>query len=239
MADRTGRKSSSAPAVLPPSESRSGSDESERALGHRVSIGLPLVGLAGAAIVGAVAGLGSALLVIAAATLLGTIGLLWASIRTLSGDAPLALGLEAQGARRHGATALGEEKRRVLRALKDLESEHAVGKIDPADYQTLVARYREEAKSVMRQMDLQIAPLRDEAQRIARAFLTKRGLDPSGAMAEDAEAEEAGEPPDAAPAAVGRVACASCAASNEADATFCKQCGASMTAIAKGSHAPG
>ena len=35
----------------------------------------------------------------------------------------------------------------MLRALKDLESEHAIGKIDDADYASFVARYRDEAKT--------------------------------------------------------------------------------------------
>ena len=97
----------------------------------------------------------------AAGALLGTIALLWASVRTLSGDAPLGLDLEAVGAARLGVDASSEQKRRVLRALKDLEAEHAIGKIDEADYDTLVARYRDEAKTVMREMDLQVAPLRE------------------------------------------------------------------------------
>jgi hypothetical protein len=229
MADRTGGKPEADPGTSPAAASTD-SDESERSLARLVAIGLPAGGLLGAVVVGAFAGIGSALLVVAATALLGTIALLWASVRTLSGDAPLALDLEAIGARRHWVDALSEQKRRVLRALKDLESERAIGKLEEADYDLLVSRYRDEAKSVMREMDLQVAPLRDEAEKIARAFLKKRGLEPGGS------AEPA--PPAAAPAAVdGRVTCSRCQTSNEADATFCKQCGGSLKGAQEGTDA--
>ncbi|HEX8792648.1 MAG TPA: zinc ribbon domain-containing protein [Polyangiaceae bacterium] len=171
---------------------------------------------------GLAAGLGSGLLVLASGALLGTIALLWASVRTLSGDAPLQTGFQAVAARRHGVDALGEEKRRVLRALKDLEAEHALGKIDDADYETLVARYRADAKAVMREMDREVGPLRAEAERLAREYLDKRGLG-DGQEAAPAEPKET---PD-------RAACPKCGTSNEADAAFCKKCGAAMKGAAE------
>jgi hypothetical protein len=206
------------------------SDEAERSLARMVAIGLPVGGLVGAVAVGVIAGIGSALLVVAAAALLGTIALLWASVRTLSGDAPLSLDLETVSARKLGVDALSEQKRRVLRALKDLENERAIGKIEEADYEMLVARYRDEAKAVMREMDLEVAPLRGEAEKVARSFLKKRGLEP-----EDSP-ETAIEATVEAPAASGeRVTCAKCRTSNEPDATFCKKCGASLDApVAQG-----
>lgn len=191
-------------------------EDAERSLGRAVAIGLPVACVLAAVVVGVVASIGSALLVLASGTLLGTIALLWASVRTLSGDAPLPTDLEALAARRHGVDQLEEEKRRVLRALKDLESEHAIGKIDDEDYEGFVARYRADAKELMRKIDLSVAPLRDEAERIAREYLEKKKLEP-GAVAES--------PPSVAE---GRAACRSCATSNEPDAAFCKKCGASM-----------
>ena len=226
MAERKGKTRSTEP-VKPPPPATPDNDEAERSLGRLVSRGLPVVCLAGAIVVGMVAGVGSALLIVAGGALLGTIALLWASVRTLSGDAPLSLELEALSAQRHGVDALGEQKRRVLRALKDLESEHEVGKIDDGDYATFVARYREEAKAVMRKMDLRVAPLRDEAERVARDYLAKRGLAPDVEKAEKPERAAASE--EAAPAS-GRVSCATCSTSNEPDATFCKKCGSSLAA---------
>jgi hypothetical protein len=195
------------------------SDEAERSLGRAVSIGLPVLCVGAAVVVGFAASLGSALLVLASGALLGTIGLLWASVRTLSGDAPLPVDLEALAARRHGVDELAEQKTRVLRALKDLETEHALGKIDDADYGLIVTRYRDEAKAVMRKMDLEVAPLREAAERVAREYLEKRGV-----------AAVAGEPvasSEEGPKGV-RPTCGSCQTSNDPDAAFCKKCGSAM-----------
>jgi hypothetical protein len=194
-------------------------DDAERALGRAVALGLPAAGLVCAVVVGVTASLGSALLVLAATALLGTIGLLWTSVRTLSGDAPLPLQMEAAASTARGADpgapsadSLSDRKRRALRALKDLENERALGKIDDEDYRQLSSTYREQAKDVMREMEREVAPLREDAERIARDYLKRRGVAPT------AEAQP--------PVAAERVACAKCSASNERDAAFCKACGA-------------
>jgi len=158
--------------------------------------------------------------------LLGTIALLWASVRTLSGDAPLPVDLEALAARRHGVDDLAEQKTRVLRALKDLETEHALGKIDEADYASIVTRYRDEAKAVMRQMDLEVAPLREVAERVAREYLEQRGV--AAVAGEQTARGEAAALTDARPP------CGSCQTPNDADAAFCKKCGSAMKSASTG-----
>jgi hypothetical protein len=193
-------------------------EEVERALGRAFALGIPLASVAGALVAGALASVGSALLVLAAGALLGAIGLFWASVRTLSGDAPLPADFEMRAGDRHGTGALVEEKRRLMRALKDLDNEHELGKIDDADYRALLARYRDEAKVVMRRMDGQVVPFREEAERLARDYLRERSVaSPSAPVALETDASKAK-----------RVTCAACSASNETDAAFCKQCGSSM-----------
>jgi hypothetical protein len=201
-------------------------DDSERSLGRAIAIGLPLVGVGSAVVVGFVASFGTALLVLAASALIGTIGLLWASVRTLSGDAPLPAGFEAIARQRHEVDPLEERKRRVLRALKDLEGEHSLGKIDDADYGLFVTRYRAEAKAVMREMDLEIAPSREEAERVAQDYLKRRGLAPAKVASADPS-----------PVEPGRRTCDACHVSNESDATFCKACGASLEKASEKTHA--
>jgi hypothetical protein len=196
-------------------------DDAERSLGRAVSLGLPLLAVVGAVVVGLVASLGSALLVLASGALLGCIALLWASVRTLSGDAPLPIDLEALAARRHGVDDLADQKGRVLRALKDLETEHSLGKIDEADYRSFAARYREDAKALMRQMDLEVAPLREEAERLARDYLEKRLIGATDTAGPEAAAEA-------------RPTCESCGTSNDPDAAFCKKCGFAMKAAPEG-----
>jgi hypothetical protein len=227
MAERKTRKRPAPKAPVAPAIAQREADESERQLGRAVALGLPVVCLAAATVVGVVAGVGSALLVLASGALLGAIGLLWASVRTLSGDAPLPEDLEAMALRRRDVDELAERKRRVLRALKDLESEHALGKIDDADYRVVVAKYRDEAKTVMKEMDVEVAPFVEQAERVAAEYLAERS---AGQRAEGgpkergkaAEGEVARSPKES------RRACPSCAASNESDAAFCKQCGGSM-----------
>ena len=201
-------------------------DEAERFLGRVVAIGLPVVCVVSAIAVGFVASVGSALLVLASGALLGTIALLWASVRTLSGDAPLPVDLEVLAAAHRDVDALDEQKRRVLRALKDLEGERALGKIDEPDYETIAMQYREEAKALMRQMDRNAAPALAEAERIANEYLVAQGLGPAGNVTASATATPAVNPRE-------RIACPDCATSNEPDAAFCKKCGLAIAKAAK------
>jgi hypothetical protein len=162
------------------------------------------------------ASLGSAILVLAATALLGTIALLWTSVRTLSGDAPLPVQMEA--ASMHRPDAMSDKKRQALRALKDLENERALGRIDDEDYRQLSATYRQQAKDVLRELESEVAPARDEAERLARDYLKRHGVAAPAAA------------PAPGPARDERVVCAKCSASNEPDAAFCKGCGAPMKA---------
>ena len=197
-------------------------EEAERRLGRAVALGLPVVGGAATVVVGLTASFGSAILVLASTALLSTIALLWASLRTLSGDAPLPADLVAARGLRSRADALSERKRRVLRALKDLENERALGKIDESDYADVAARYREEAKTLMREMEAEVSPAIEEAERLASDYLKRQ----TPAVAKVRKS--------APVAADGRVACIACAASNERDAAFCKGCGARLTGDAEG-----
>jgi hypothetical protein len=156
--------------------------------------------------VGASAGLGPALLVLAGAMLLGVVALLWSSLGRLTGESPLtleeALGLGAPSAEE-------ERKRSILRGLKDLEYERSVGKISDEDFAALSGRYRADAKALLRSMEAEAAPLRERAEARLAARL-KRDV--------GAAAKPVTNPP-----------CASCSAPNDADARFCKRCGAALT----------
>src|SRR5277367_1873093 len=136
----------------------------ERSLAGKASWGLPAATVAAATVVGVVFGVGPGILVLAAGALVGVIALLWASLRTLGGDAPLAEGLIEAATVREKVSDVAERKRRVLRALKDLELEHSVGKINDDDYADISGRYRDQAKGILREMDVQIEPLRPKAE---------------------------------------------------------------------------
>ena len=161
---------------------------------------LPLATIVTAIGVGYWAGVGSGLLVVAAGGLIGAVGLFWSKPADIERRRATRARVRSAGAPRgNDVDALEEEKRRLLRALKDLEGEHEIGKIDDADYEEIVARYRAEAKLVMRKMDGEVAPFREEAERIAREYLEKQGYDGAAAPVSAA-------PPVQAPPAE-RVAC--------------------------------
>jgi hypothetical protein len=170
------------------------------------TLGLAALTVAAALVVGFVAGVSAALLAVVTGALLGAILLVWHSLRTLAGDAEVDVALDA--ATLHGPSELSERKRRALRALKDLEQDHALGKIDDADYAALDDEYRTQAKEVLREMDEEIAPFREKAEAMVRAHLDKR-------------------PSEAAPVHDAST-CAACETKNDADATFCKKCGAEL-----------
>jgi hypothetical protein len=205
-------------------DDRARGDDMERALARTMGWALPAGTVLVSIGVGLLFGVGPAILVLAAGALVGVIGFLWASLRTLGGDAPLAEGLVTAVAMREEVSFTADRKRRVLRALKDLEHEHSIGKIDDEDYAEISAKYRDQAKAILREMDVEIEPLRAKAEALAKAHLATRGLEEKAAAAPNAEAESAEEPAAPPASASPRQKCAKCATSNEPDATFCKKC---------------
>ena len=113
-------------------------------------------------VAGQIFGLGVALLVVAAGALCGGILFLWFSLQNLAGEAPLSF----EEAFSLGAPSAEEEqKRAVLRALKDLEYEKAVGKINQNDYEALAGHYRAEARRLLQALDRDLAPERQRAEK--------------------------------------------------------------------------
>jgi hypothetical protein len=134
---------------------------------------IPALWLAGVFVAGAIAGIQLAFLVLAAGVLTLVIALMWSSVQSLTGGASLgfeeALGMGAP-------SKVEEEKRAVLRALKDLEYERGVGKISPEDYAELSAKYRAEAKRLIQSVDEALGPARTEVERAIGKRLDRAGL---------------------------------------------------------------
>jgi hypothetical protein len=101
--------------------------------------------------------------------------------------------------------ALEREKRLVLRSIKELEFDKAMGKVADADFDEMVGRLRQRAVGLMQRIDLGEAGLRD---RIAK--------DLSGLKQPKAARK------------VSAQQCAECKTLNDADARFCKTCGATL-----------
>jgi len=98
--------------------------------------------------------------------------------------------------------ALESEKALALRTIKELEFDHAMGKISDPDFREMSGRLRARAARLMKQLDAG-ASYRSQIER----DLAKR----------------LGEAVEKAPRAA--KACAKCSTSNDPDARFCKECG--------------
>ena len=110
--------------------------------------------------------------------------------------------------------ALEREKTLVLRSIKELEFDRGMGKVSEKDFAEMLARLRARAARLMRQLDAG-SPYRAQIQKEVEKRL-------GSAAAPTA--------PPAAAKAPAVNACPSCAAANDTDARFCKNCGARLEA---------
>ena len=107
--------------------------------------------------------------------------------------------------------ALEREKTLVLRSIKELEFDRAMGKVAQADFDEMSGRLRGRAIRLMQQLDADIG-YRELIEKELESLVTT-------------------------PVAIPRVpgpsprptACPSCGTGNDSDARFCKQCGTSLT----------
>ena len=114
-----------------------------------------------------------------------------------------------------GRAALLHEKQELLTAIRDVRAEHELGKLSTNDFQELEQRYRARAREVLRELEDQIGPYRETARTMLEA-----------AVGASAEAPAAAAPV-SAPSPASH-ACKACSTGNDADAVFCKKCGARL-----------
>jgi hypothetical protein len=106
--------------------------------------------------------------------------------------------------------ALDREKTLVLRSIKELEFDRAMGKVSEKDFAEMSGRLRARAVRLMRQLDAGSGYRNTIEQEIAKRI----GEAPAGSKIQDS-AYVAGT-------------CASCGTTHDADARFCKHCGAGV-----------
>lgn len=110
---------------------------------------------------------------------------------------------------------LEREKMLVLRAIKELEFDRAMGKVSSADFEEMAGRLRARAMALIRQLDSN-SGYQEIIERELSVRLLKRGRKNHGAPpVQPAEAD----PPRAA------LATCACGTMNDVDAAFCKRCG--------------
>jgi len=190
----------------------------------------PLITLLAAITAGALYGVQLVVLTLAAGALLLVIWLLWSSVQALAGESELtfeeAFSLGARSAEE-------EQKRAVLRALKDLEYERSVGKISEEDYHEYSQRYRAEAKRLIQSLDENLADGRRQVEAELERRLTKQSESADKKPLTEPEPTEAeaptGDDSEPAPRELETRDCPACQVKNELDARFCKACGKSLS----------
>ena len=233
--------------------------DSRRLLALAPAWGVPLV-VATALVVGAFSGLAPALLTLASGALLGAVTLLWSSLGRLTGESPLtleeAVGLGAPSPEEERKRSI----LRALKDLEYERSVGKISEEDFAELsvryraeakellraleQELAPRRREaEARLALRLKKDASSGGKKKSRRSKEGTKTR----PEGkranvsAAAEDsmdgkADAEtndaDADAPPAASSADAPRPTCPSCDTPNDADARFCKRCGATLGAPA-------
>jgi hypothetical protein len=134
--------------------------------------------------------------------------------------APLSIDEDGSGPQILGGrtrAAVEREKTLVLRSIKELEFDRAMGKVSEKDFEEMAGRLRSRALALMTELDEDRSDYRAVIERELDARLSRRA---GGAR----------------PVA-GVTRCSACSTDNDADAAFCKRCGARMDHAAAGSAA--
>lgn len=115
--------------------------------------------------------------------------------------------------------ALEREKTLVLRSIKELEFDRAMGKVSAKDFDEMAGRLRARAMTLMKLLDAGGSGYREAIEQELRERLKDtrraRSLDPANTPAKQPAPHT----------------CASCDTVNDPDARFCKGCGTSLLAV--------
>src|SRR5512138_3720125 len=115
---------------------------------------------------------------------------------------------------RRSRAALEREKTLVLRSIKELEFDRAMGKVAEDDFNEMVARLRARAIAIMKQLEAGTS----YREMIERDVAKRMGSDPVPA-------------PQSSGVSASSAARCVCGTENDADARFCKSCGAKLEAV--------
>jgi hypothetical protein len=132
--------------------------------------------------------------------------------------------------------ALEREKFLVLRSIKELEFDRAMGKVSEGDFDEMTAQLRTRAVRLIKQLDAGSAGYRELIEREVQARLGRGRALAGGAVRTPAAVAEVAESVAVVVDAVtvsadaeDRPACPSCRTLNEPDARFCKSCGVRLS----------
>jgi len=117
--------------------------------------------------------------------------------------------------------ALQEQKKQILTAIKELDFDRAMNKIDVGDFETLRARYERDALQVLKAIDEEFEGWRNAAETLAGKQAKPSQAAPTAPAAPAAAPEETRTESEARH-------CPSCKEPNAFDAVFCKKCGSRL-----------
>jgi ribosomal protein L40E len=183
----------------------------------------PLAVVVAAAVVGAsaasVGGRSSTPFLVGATLALGWIvWLLFRAAAALVREPDVGDTIVATGRRRKE---LEREKQSLLKALKELDFDHEMGKVSQKDFDDISALYRARAIRVLRRLD----EAGGDYERMIAVDVAKRLQKSGGAATPIASAATATT---TAAEALGSDGCPKCQTRNDADAEFCKKCGSKL-----------
>ena len=126
---------------------------------------------------------------------------------------------------RRSRAALEREKTLVLRSIKELEFDRAMGKVADEDFKDMVGRLRSRALAIMKQLEAGTSYREMIERDLAKLAGTDAAMGPDPIFENKGAAKKGADPIPAAGAT-----CA-CGTRNDPDARFCKSCGAKMEVV--------
>jgi hypothetical protein len=128
--------------------------------------------------------------------------------------------------------ALEREKALVLRSIKELEFDRAMGKVSPRDFEEMSGRLRARAITLIKQVDAGGSGYREvierEVQLRLKTYGSERRTDGAGA-----DVAPSGPSSDATAQDTAVVRHCTCGTANDADAAFCKRCGTALATVTR------
>lgn len=136
----------------------------------------------------------------------------------------------------HTRAALEREKNLLLRSIKELDFDRAMGKVGDGDYEEMVGRLRSRAVRLLQQLDNTGSGYRELIERELAARLVKAGSTASYESRESPESKESTESKESMESkesteSIAAGVCKSCGTVNDDDARFCKSCGTKLLAM--------
>ena len=124
--------------------------------------------------------------------------------------------------------AVEREKTLVLRSLKELEFDRAMGKVSEKDFHEMASRLRARAVNLMKQLDVETPGYRDLIERELEARLKQSTVDSQQSTVESPPLTVEGQGSRVERQTGSPPTCSECGTPNDQDARFCKGCGSAL-----------